>query len=133
MHANHTNSLSLTFTTCIIVYLPFSYQFTVEVIIVYNLELPFNYFLTIGLTVELIIVYNLELPFNYHLTISLTVKFINQLQRMIYTDAWKTINNGIIKPTHVNESRSEPQVAGRTGSDTICNDPFVTSMNSEAQ
>ena len=37
------------------------------------------------------------------------------------------------KPTHVNESRSEPQVAGRTGSDTICNDPFVTSMNSEAQ
>jgi hypothetical protein len=24
---------------------------------------------------------------------------------------------------HVNESRSESQVAGRTGSDTICNDP----------
>ena len=54
-----------------------------KVIIVYNLELPFNYYLTIGLTVELIIVYNLELPFNYHLTIRLTVKFINQLQRMI--------------------------------------------------
>jgi hypothetical protein len=55
------------FTTWIIVYLPFIYQFTVK----------------------LIIVYNLELPFNYHLTISLTVKFNNQLQRMIYTDAWK--------------------------------------------
>jgi len=39
--------------------------------------------------VELIIVYNLELPFNYHLTIRLTVKFINQLQRMIY---WRLEN-----------------------------------------
>jgi len=43
MHANYTNSLSLTFTTCIIVYIPFSYQFTVKVIIVYNLEWPFNF------------------------------------------------------------------------------------------
>jgi hypothetical protein len=30
-------------------------------------------------------------------------------------------------------ARSESQVAGRTRSDTICNDPFVTSMNSEVQ
>jgi hypothetical protein len=34
-----------------------------------------------------------------------------------------SIRNSIINPTQVNESRSEPQVAGRTGSDTICNTP----------
>jgi hypothetical protein len=34
-----------------------------------------------------------------------------------------SICNSIINPTQVNGSRSEPQVAGRTGSDTICNVP----------
>jgi hypothetical protein len=39
------------------------------------------------------------------------------------THTINSISNSIIKSNHVNESRSESQVAGRTRSDTICNEP----------
>jgi hypothetical protein len=42
-------------------------------------------------------------------------------------------SNSILKPTHVNESRNEPQVVGRTGSDTICNDLLSMCVPKNAQ
>jgi len=49
-----------------------------------------------------------------------------------YTHTINSTSSSKVKPTHVNKSRSEPKVAGRTGSDTICNNPPCHANNLEA-